>query len=42
VLYLVAHDGLVHKRWPLRRVPRGGYLKRQLQAQRESKRTPTA
>ena len=25
-LYFVAHDGLVHHRWPLRYVPRNGYL----------------
>ncbi len=34
LLYFVAHDGLVHKRWPLRWVPRGGYLKRLYQAHR--------
>ena len=31
-LYFLAHDGLVHKRWPLHWVPRGGYLKRLYQA----------
>jgi len=31
-LYFLAHDGLVHKRWPLRYVPRNGYLKRLYQA----------
>ncbi len=31
-LYSVAHDGLVHQRWPLRHVPRRGYLKRLYQA----------
>lgn len=33
-LYFVAHDGLVHGRWPLRMVPRSGYLKRLYQAHR--------
>lgn len=33
-LYFVAHDGLVHQRWPLRYVPRSGYLKRLYQAHR--------
>ncbi len=33
-LYFVAHDGLVHQRWPLRWVPRRGYLKRLYQAHR--------
>ena len=33
-LYFVAHDGLVHGRWPLRYVPRRGYLKRLYQAHR--------
>ena len=31
-LYFLAHDGLVHKRWPLKYVPRNGYLKRLYQA----------
>jgi beta-carotene 3-hydroxylase len=31
-LYFIAHDGLVHKRWPFRYVPRNGYLKRLYQA----------
>ncbi|XXE92224.1 sterol desaturase family protein [Pseudomonas sp. D1-2] len=31
-LYFLAHDGLVHKRWPLKYVPRTGYLKRLYQA----------
>ncbi|MGE8170321.1 sterol desaturase family protein [Pseudomonas putida] len=31
-LYFIAHDGLVHRRWPLRWVPRSGYLKRLYQA----------
>lgn len=31
-LYFLAHDGLVHKRWPMRYVPRNGYLKRLYQA----------
>jgi len=30
----VAHDGMVHRRWPLRWTPRGGYLKRLYQAHR--------
>ncbi len=33
-LYFVAHDGLVHQRWPWRHVPRSGYLKRLYQAHR--------
>ena len=32
LLYFVAHDGLVHQRWPFRHVPRRGYLKRLYQA----------
>lgn len=32
VLYFVVHDGLVHRRWPFRHVPRKGYLKRLYQA----------
>ncbi|MBJ9975913.1 sterol desaturase family protein [Pseudomonas sp. S75] len=32
LLYFVAHDGLVHHRWPLRVVPRRGYAKRLYQA----------
>lgn len=31
-LYFVAHDGLVHRRWPFQYVPRSGYLKRLYQA----------
>lgn len=34
VLYFIAHDGLVHQRWPFRYVPRKGYLKRLYQAHR--------
>lgn len=34
VLYFIAHDGLVHQRWPLRITPRSGYLKRLYQAHR--------
>lgn len=34
LLYFVAHDGLVHRRWPLRFTPRSGYLKRLVQAHR--------
>ncbi|MWJ28612.1 beta-carotene hydroxylase [Halomonas sp. ZH2S] len=33
-LYFLAHDGLVHQRWPFRHVPRKGYLKRLYQAHR--------
>src|SRR4051812_7429886 len=31
-LYFVAHDGLVHRRWPFKYVPKSGYLKRLYQA----------
>ncbi len=34
VLYFLAHDGLVHQRWPFRYVPGRGYLKRLYQAHR--------
>lgn len=34
VLYFIAHDGLVHQRWPLRITPRRGYFKRLYQAHR--------
>jgi beta-carotene 3-hydroxylase len=34
MLYFVAHDGLVHGRWPFRYVPKSGYLKRLYQAHR--------
>ncbi len=34
VLYFLAHDGLVHRRWPFHYVPRRGYLKRLYQAHR--------
>jgi beta-carotene 3-hydroxylase len=34
MLYFVAHDGLVHQRWPWRWVPKSGYLKRLYQAHR--------
>ena len=34
ILYFIAHDGLVHQRWPFRYVPRKGYLKRLYQAHR--------
>lgn len=33
-LYFVAHDGLVHQRWPFRYIPKKGYLKRLYQAHR--------
>ena len=34
VLYFVAHDGLVHRRWPFHWVPRRGYMQRLYQAHR--------
>ncbi|MCS2610925.1 sterol desaturase family protein [Halomonas dongshanensis] len=34
VIYFVLHDGLVHKRWPFRYIPRRGYLQRLYQAHR--------
>lgn len=34
LLYFIAHDGLVHKRWPFTYIPRKGYLKRLYQAHR--------
>lgn len=34
LLYFVAHDGLVHQRWPWRILPRGKYMTRLLQAHR--------
>ena len=34
LLYFIAHDGLVHQRWPFRYVPRSGYFKRLYQAHR--------
>jgi len=34
LLYFIAHDGLVHQRWPFRYIPRSGYLKRLYQAHR--------
>jgi beta-carotene 3-hydroxylase len=34
ILYFIAHDGLVHQRWPFKYVPRKGYLKRLYQAHR--------
>jgi len=33
-LYFLAHDGLVHHRWPFKFVPKRGYLKRVYQAHR--------
>jgi beta-carotene 3-hydroxylase len=33
-LYFLAHDGLVHHRWPFKYVPKRGYLKRVYQAHR--------
>ena len=32
VCYFVFHDGLVHRRWPLKLHPKSGYLKRLIQA----------
>ncbi|QTC89680.1 sterol desaturase family protein [Brevundimonas goettingensis] len=32
--YAIFHDGLVHQRWPFRWVPKGGYLRRLIQAHR--------
>lgn len=32
LLYFIVHDGLVHRRWPFKVVPRRGYLKRLYQA----------
>ena len=37
VLYFIAHDGLVHQRWPFRIVPKGGYMQRLYQAHRRWK-----
>ncbi|NNC47955.1 MAG: beta-carotene hydroxylase [Sphingomonas sp.] len=34
ILYFIAHDGLVHQRWPFRIVPKGGYTQRLYQAHR--------
>lgn len=34
IAYSLVHDGLVHQRWPVRWVPRGGYLQRLVQAHR--------
>ncbi|MCJ8138926.1 sterol desaturase family protein [Falsirhodobacter halotolerans] len=34
ILYFIAHDGLVHKRWPFHYIPRKGYAKRLYQAHR--------
>lgn len=34
ILYAVLHDGLVHRRFPIGRVPRNQYLKRLIQAHR--------
>ena len=33
-IYFLVHDGMVHQRWPLRWVPRRGYLKSLYQAHR--------
>ncbi|GDX39254.1 hypothetical protein LBMAG20_14690 [Methylocystaceae bacterium] len=33
-LYFVAHDGLVHNRWPFKIIPKNAYLKRLVQAHR--------
>ena len=34
VVYSLFHDGLVHRRWPMRWQPKSGYLKRLVQAHR--------
>ncbi len=34
VIYTLFHDGLVHRRWPVRWQPKRGYLKRLMQAHR--------
>jgi beta-carotene 3-hydroxylase len=34
LLYMILHDGLVHRRLPFLRTPRSGYLKRLIQAHR--------
>ncbi|WP_265562679.1 sterol desaturase family protein [Sphingomicrobium arenosum] len=34
ILYFIAHDGLVHQRWPFRIVPKKGYAQRLYQAHR--------
>lgn len=34
LLYFIVHDGLVHKRWPFRYIPRRGYLNRLYTAHR--------
>ena len=34
LLYFIAHDGLVHGRWPLQAQAKSGYLKRLVQAHR--------
>jgi beta-carotene 3-hydroxylase len=34
IIYLFLHDCLVHQRWPFRRIPRKGYLRRVYQAHR--------
>ncbi|MEA2119000.1 hypothetical protein [Halovibrio sp. HP20-59] len=34
VVYSLFHDGMVHRRWPIRWQPKSGYLKRLIQAHR--------
>lgn len=34
VLYFIMHDGLVHRRWPIRLDPRHAYLRRLIEAHR--------
>jgi len=34
IVYAIFHDGLVHQRWPFRYMPKGGYLRRLIQAHR--------
>ena len=41
LLYFVAHDGLVHGRWPFKVQPKRGYLKRLVQAHRLHHAVPT-
>lgn len=41
LLYFVAHDGLVHGRWPFKVQPKGGYFKRMVQAHRLHHAVPT-
>ena len=40
LLYFILHDWMTHQRWPWRRPPRSGYLKRLVQAHRLHHATP--